>query len=59
MSPATMKIHPITGLDKPLCSRRLRLPEFLNNRHMKVVRLSALGTGHLYPLGDVCGTHLF
>jgi hypothetical protein len=24
-------------------------PEFLNNRHMKVERLSALLTGHLYP----------
>jgi hypothetical protein len=24
-------------------------PEFLENRHMKVVRLSALRTGHLYP----------
>jgi hypothetical protein len=28
-------------------SRRLRLPEFLHNRHMNVVRLSALRTGHL------------
>jgi hypothetical protein len=24
-------------------------PEFLDNRHMKVVRLSALRTGRLYP----------
>jgi hypothetical protein len=30
-------------------SRRLRLAEFLDNRHMKVVRLSALRTGRLYP----------
>jgi hypothetical protein len=30
-------------------SKRLRLPEFLDNRHMKVVRLSALHTGRLYP----------
>jgi hypothetical protein len=30
-------------------SWRLRLPGFLNNRHMKVVRLSALRTGRLYP----------
>jgi hypothetical protein len=29
--------------------RRLRLLEFLDNRHMKVVRLSALRTGRLYP----------
>ena len=28
---------------------RLRLPEFLDNRHMKVVRLSTVRTGSLYP----------
>jgi hypothetical protein len=33
-------------------SRRLRLPEFLYNRHMKVVRLSALRTGRIYPRKD-------
>jgi len=27
----------------------LRVPELLDNRHMKVVKLSALRTGHLYP----------
>ena len=27
----------------------LRVPTFQDNRHMKVVRLSALCTGHLYP----------
>jgi hypothetical protein len=26
----------------------LRLPELINNQHMKVERLSALGTGHFY-----------
>jgi hypothetical protein len=26
-----------------------KAPEFLDNRHMKVVRLSALRTGRLYP----------
>jgi len=25
---------------------------------MKVVRLSALRTGHLYPLGDIPGTYI-
>jgi len=30
-------------------SRRLRLPKFLDIRHMKVVSLSALHTGRLYP----------
>jgi len=28
---------------------RLRLPEFLDNWQMEVLRLSALHTGHLYP----------
>jgi hypothetical protein len=30
-------------------ARRLRLPESLNNRHMKVARLLALRPGRLYP----------
>jgi hypothetical protein len=30
-------------------SRGLRLLEFLENRHIKVVRLLALSTGRLYP----------
>jgi hypothetical protein len=30
--------------------RRLRLPDFLENRHMRVVRLSALSTDRLYSL---------
>ena len=32
----------------PYGLRKLRLPEFINNQHMKVERLSALGTGHFY-----------
>ena len=40
---------PVQGWTGPEFSRRLRLPEFLDNRHMKVVRLSALRTGRLYP----------
>ena len=28
--------------------RKLRLPQFLDSVHMKVVRLSALSTSHLY-----------
>ena len=41
----------------PQGSRSLRLPEFLDNPHMKVVCLSALGTGRLYPPGDIPDTH--
>jgi len=33
----------------PEGSRRLRLSEFLDNQHMKVVRLSKLCTGRLHP----------
>ena len=38
-------------------SRRLGLPEFLDRRRMKVVRLPALRTGRLYSAGDTHGTH--
>jgi hypothetical protein len=34
----------------------LRLHRF---QHMKVVRLSALRTGHLYPPGIIPGTHFY
>jgi hypothetical protein len=40
---------PATGLDRPLEFQEVEAPEFLDNRHMKVVRLSALRTGRLYP----------
>ena len=45
------------GWTAPWDCTRLRLQEFLNNRHMKVARLPALRTGRLYPPGDIRGTH--
>jgi hypothetical protein len=42
------KAFPLKTRTSPWGSRRLRLLEFLDNRHMKVVRLSALSTGRLY-----------
>jgi hypothetical protein len=45
----TRKSFPATGLDRPLEFREVEAPEFLDNRHMKVVRVSALRTGRLYP----------
>jgi len=46
--------NPCTGLD-----RSFEAPRFRDNRHVKVLRLSALRTGRLYPLppGSIPGTH--
>ena len=41
--------NPITGLDRPWGFQEVETPRFQDNRHMKVVRLSVLGTGRLYP----------
>jgi hypothetical protein len=51
------KAIPLQAWTGPLGSRRLRLPEFLGNRHMKLVGLSALLSGCVYPAGDTPGTH--
>jgi hypothetical protein len=40
---------PATGLDRPLGFQEVETPEFLDNRHMKVVRSSAIRNGRLYP----------
>ena len=40
---------PITGLDRPVRFQEAEDPRFQDNRHMKVVTLSALRTGRLYP----------
>ena len=37
------------SLDKPWGFQEVEAPRFQDNRHMKVVRLSALRTGRLYP----------
>jgi hypothetical protein len=41
--------NPITGLDRPWGFQEVEAPRFHDNRHMKMVRLSALRTGRLYP----------
>ena len=43
------KGNPITGPDKPWGFQEAEAPRFQDNRHMKVVRFSALSTGRLYP----------
>jgi hypothetical protein len=50
--------NPITGLDRPLGFQKVEAHRFLDNRHMKVVRLSDLCTGCLYPPSNTPGTHL-
>jgi hypothetical protein len=42
-------MNPITGLEKPLGFQEVEAPRFLDSRHMKVVGLSVLRTGRLYP----------
>ena len=44
-----MTSNPITGLDRPRGVQEVEAPRFQDNAHMKVVRLSALRTGSLYP----------
>ena len=41
--------NPFTGLDRLWGFQEVEAPRFQDSRHMKVVRLSALGTRHLYP----------
>ena len=48
------KAIPLQAWTGPESSRSLRLQD---NRHMKVVRLSALSTGRLYHPGNIPGTH--
>ena len=41
--------NPITSLDRPWGFQEFEAPRFQDNRHMKVVMLSALRTSRLYP----------
>jgi len=47
-------VHAWTSLQD---SKSLRLPEFIDNRYMKVARLSALHTGRLYHTLNIPGTY--
>jgi hypothetical protein len=40
--------------DKSIGFQEVKAPRFPDNGHMKVVRLSALHTGHLYPSIHFC-----
>jgi hypothetical protein len=51
------KSFPATGLDRPLGFLEVEAPEFLDNRHMKVVRLSSPTHRPSLPPGRIPGTH--
>ena len=40
---------PLQALDRPCGFQEVEAPRFQDNQHMKVVKLSALRTGRLYP----------
>ena len=49
---------PTQALIGPQESRSLRLPEFLKNPYMKVIRLSVVRNSILYPPGNIPGTRI-
>jgi hypothetical protein len=51
------KTNPVHAWASPYGSRRLRIPEFLDIRHIKAASLSALLIGRLYPTEDIPCTH--
>jgi hypothetical protein len=51
------KTNPITDLDRPRGFQENKATIFQDNRHMKVVKFSALGTGHLYSQGNISVSH--
>jgi hypothetical protein len=50
---------PVLVYYRPTGYQEFESPDFRDNRHMKVARLSAVGTGRLYPTGDVPRTHFY
>jgi len=49
MSCVRGKAVPVTELDRPWGFQEVKAPRFHDNWYMKVVRLSVLRTGRLYP----------
>ena len=44
-------------LDRPWGFQEVKAPRSQDNQHMKMVRLSSLSAGRLYPPGNIPGTH--
>ena len=53
----TYKAIPLQAWTGPEGFQESEAPRFHNNRHMKVVSLSALSTGRLYTPGNIPGSH--
>ena len=51
------KTTPLHALDRPRMFHKVNTPRFQDIKHIKVVRLSALRTGYLYPIGNIPGNH--
>ena len=54
---AKVKAIPVRAYYRARGFQEVEVPRFHDNRHMKVILLSALSTGHLYSLGNIHGTH--
>ena len=53
-----LRLYSIAGFGYGVKLLEVEAPRFQDNRHMRVVRLSALRTGRLYsPPGNIPGTH--
>ena len=51
------KAIPVQVYYRPIGFQEVDAPRILHNRHMKVIKLSALRTGRLYAPGNIPGTH--
>jgi hypothetical protein len=51
------KAIPLQAWTGPKCFRKFEAPKVQDNRHMKVISLSALRTGRLYPPGNIPDSH--
>jgi len=48
---------PVQVCYRPGGFQEVKAARFLDSRHMKVVRLSALPTGHIFSRGNIPATH--